>query len=353
MKVEYPLLLVQKFNRKILTNKVFSYFLVAFIIAFIIILRDKPYIYYKYLYNPFVLIILILLSVITITFNKLLGIMLTILLISLFFPKIPKYESIENFEGDELAVVPVSGEDKNIVDDEKEDKNKDTSDEDLENEGSGDEVSDSELKNTKSPEKTNEKDKSDLKGKKDKKEKFKDESSEPTSAPTPELKSDYHKNSVDSDSLNPINLEQIHVGFFKNKQQNTDEDNKKNKSNKDKFKEKFQNNKPKRTRVLPRVARLSQLKESNSKSNNKENQKNEENQESFKTTKKQNNSDSFIGDVRQIINDLDKGKNKMNAKNAIKEINTLMFTKHRSDIQKIIDSDDEDDEEESDDDDYY
>jgi hypothetical protein len=349
MKVEYPLLLVQKFNRKILTNKVFTYFLSAFIIAFIIILRDKPYIYYKYLYNPFILIILILLIVIITTFNKLLGIMLTILLIALFFPKMPKYDSIENFEneGDELVVIPVSGEDKNIVDDEKIKKNSEDSEDDDKSEDGSD--SEEKPKNTTKPKKTEATkttEKPEKPKKTEKKEKFKDDKTERTSVPTPEIKSDYHKNSVDSDSLSSINLEQIHVGFFKNKEQEEKKANPNLNS-----KEKFQN-KVKRTRVLPRVARLSQIKENNSRLNNQENKEN--NKENFKTTKKSNDSNSFIGDVRKIINDLDKGKNKMNAKNAIKEINTLMFSKHRSDIQRIIDSDgDDEDDDDSEDDDYY
>ncbi len=343
MKVEYPLQLLQKFNRKILTNKIFTYFLTGFIIAFTIILRTKPYIYYKYLYNPFVLIVLILLITITITFNKLLGIMLSIFLIALFFPSISNLESIENFEneGEELAVIPVSGEDKNIVDDSKIKSSSTGSD--SEKEESEDEDDEEKIKKTKTKKTSNP-------TKSTKKENFEEEKSEDddksikksTPAPT---NSDFRKEDVNKDELSAINLEKIHVGYFKNKDSETQK-----KSNTQST-EKFEDNRPKKTRILPRIARLNKRKEREN--NDKKNDKT--NKENFNTVKKNSNdSETFLGDVRQIINDLDKGKNKMNAKSAIKQINTLMFTKHKTDIQKIIDSDeDSDDEDDSDLDDYY
>jgi hypothetical protein len=52
-------------------------------------------------------------------------------------------------------------------------------------------------------------------------------------------------------------------------------------------------------------------------------------------------SETFIGDVRQVIKDLDTGRGGMNASNAIKQINNLFYDKHKINIKKIIDKDDD------------
>lgn len=293
MKVEYPLHLFNNFNKQIWTNKIFSYFLIVIIIGYTIGLRNYPEIYYKYLYNPLVLLILICYTLLIAKYNIPLGFMLTFSIIVLYYPKIKTtdnsniMETFENENEDEKINVPIYGEDKNIVDDTKKknkkeklkelkiaedfkNKNKDN-DEDDEEEDDDDEV---------------------------KKERFRE----------------------DDDEVKEIGLEKLNPSYYKNKNNSTKNNSTKNNTTK------------------------------NNTNKSIKDKKNEKEKEKIPQPTKE--SETFIGDVRQVIKDLDTGRGGMNASNAIKQINNLFYDKHKLNIKKIIEKDD-DSEEESDDDDFF
>ncbi len=292
MKVEYPLHLFNNFNKQIWTNKTFSYFLIVIIIGYTIGLRNYPEIYYKYLYNPLILLILICYILLIAKYNIPLGFMLTFSIIVLYYPKIKNnnseiMETFENENEDDKINVPVYGEDKNIVDDTKKiNKNK---------------------KDIKIAEDFKNKDKDE----KDEKEDDEDDDDETEQK---------EKFTEDNDEVKEIGLEKLNPTYYKNKKNNANNNSKSKKNN-----------------------NLKKKSNSNSNSNNTK----EKNQP--QPTKE---SETFIGDVRQVIRDLDTGRGGMNASNAIKQINNLFYDKHKLNIKKIIE-DDDDSEEESDDDDFF
>ena len=121
MKVEYPLQLFKSFNKRIWSNKVFSYFVIALIIGFTVLLKQVPEIYYKYLLNPILLLISIMIIMVITIYNFQLGLILTISLITLYYPAKYYYKNdqLENFEG---TILPIEKSDKNIIDDEYDNK---------------------------------------------------------------------------------------------------------------------------------------------------------------------------------------------------------------------------------------
>jgi hypothetical protein len=286
MKVEYLLKLFNHFNKQIWTNKIFSYFLIAIIIGYTIALRQHPDIYYKYIYNPLVLIILIFSIMLIAKYNTPLGFMLTFSLLALYFPKHSLSEGFE-VEGFETVKTPIYGEDKNIVDDEKKSKNNKTS-------------------KTSEPTKKNQNEKKDD----EEEEEVKDEVDEEDDVKEKSKKKTSDKD-VDEDEVKDIGLEKLNPGYYKNK----NETKTKNK-NSDKKTE---------TDTIPKK------KEQNSLPKSKE-------------------SETFLGDVRQVIKDLDTGRGGMNASNAIKSINNLFYNKHKTNIKKIIEEDDEESEDDDDED---
>lgn len=267
MKVEYPIELFNNFNKSIWTNKIFSYFLIAIIICYTVLLRLNPDIYYKYLFNPIVLIIIIGCILLITRYNIPLGFMLIVSLIALYYPNTNKIIThtpvqIENFENEKIKV-PIPGEDKNIIDDK---KNKKTVDEE-------DEEDD-----------------------KPSTESFEDEKNE----------------------IKDVSLEKLNPGYYTKKKKSNDV--------------KKSNNKTKPTS-------LNNNTKSSSSSNNK-------------TKPTSGQSETFLGDVRNIMRDLDTGKNGINAFSAVKKINNLFYNKHKNNIKKMIEEDD-DSEEDSEDDDFF
>ena len=288
MKVEYLLKLFNHFNKQIWTNKIFSYFLIAIIIGYTIALRSHPDIYYKYIYNPLILIILIFSIILIAKYNTPLGFMLTFSLLALYFPKHPSTNAIE--EGFETVKTPIYGEDKNIVDDEKKSKNNKTT--------KTTKPTKPTKKNQKEEEEIEEVDEEDEEDEEDKvKEKSKKKSDE----------------DADEDEVKDIGLEKLNPGYYKNK--NTTK---------------------------------------NSNSNNKTSEKKTETdtKKEQRTLPKSKDSETFLGDVRQVIKDLDTGRGGMNASNAIKSINDLFYNKHKTNIKKIIEEDD-DESEDDDDEDFF
>ena len=276
MKAEYLLKLFNHFNKQIWTNKIFSYFLIAIIIGYTIALRPHPDIYYKYVYNPLILIILIFSIILITKYNTPLGFMLTFSLLALYFPKHPSSQIVE--EGFESVKTPVYGEDKNIVDDEKKTKNtKPTPTKKSEEEEEAEEEVEEEDKKAK----VNDKKANDKKNKED----------------------------DDEDEVKEIGLEKLNPGYYKNKSKNSEKNNKIST----------------KTTEKPR-------------------------KEEYKNSSK--DSETFLGDVRQVIKDLDTGRGGMNASGAIKTINNLFYNKHKTNIKQIIEQAD-DSEEEDDDEDFF
>jgi len=273
MRVEYPIELFNNFNKSIWTNKVFSYFLITIIICYTVLLRLNPDIYYKYLFNPIVLVIIVGCIVLITRYNIPLGFILTVSLIALYYPNTNKIIThtpvqVENFENQKIKV-PVPGEDKNIVDDETKNKKK-AKEEDVEEEEDDDKPA---------------------------KESFEDEKNE----------------------IKDVSLEKLNPGYYNKKNNNTTD-------------KKKQNNK------------------SSSSNNAKNNNKNTK-LPSPTTKKTPGQSESFLGDVRNIMRDLDTGKNGINAISAVKKINSLFYNKHKNNIKKMIEE--EEDDEESEDDDFF
>jgi hypothetical protein len=271
MKVEYPIELFNNFNKSIWTNKNFSYFLIAIIICYTVLLRLNPDIYYKYLFNPIVLIIIIGCILLITIYNIPLGFMLIVSLIALYYPNTNKIIThtpinIENFENEKIKV-PIPGEDKNIIDDKKLDKKKKDEDDDEE-------------EHTLS------------------KESFEDEKNE----------------------IKDVSLEKLNPGYYTKKK--TSNDTKKS------------NNKTK----------------SSLSSNNKTKPSSSSNN---KTKPTSGQSETFLGDVRDIMRDLDTGKNGINAFSAVKKINNLFYNKHKNNIKKMIEEEDDDSDDDSEDDDFF
>jgi len=302
MKVEYPLQLFKSFNKRIWSNKVFSYFVIALIIGFTVLLKQVPEIYYKYLLNPILLLISIMIIMVITIYNFQLGLILTISLITLYYPAKYYYKNdqLENFEG---TILPIEKSDKNIIDDEYDNKkNNDTesvNEEDNENSQEDEESSDEEPKNIKGNIK--------------------------------------ESNKSNKEQFSGIRLERLNPSYFKN---SSNQNNNKSSNNKS------SNNKSSNNKILKNQS--SNINKINStktleKLTDIKNPKN----------KKQDEESSFLGEVRNIFNDLDTGKNKMKATTAIKKINDLMYNKHKNDIQKILNVEDSDDDDDDSDEDYF
>jgi uncharacterized membrane protein len=314
MKVEYPLQLFQSFNKRIWNNKAFSYFLIAFVIGYTVFLRSLPELYYKYMMNPLILTIIITWIMIISVHNLQLGLLLIVSLIALYYPK-QKYNEImiqENFDNQTL---PIDKYDKNIVDEKKKStktKNKkDNLEEDFE-----DEEKDTEGEEKDAEDDTKEEE-DDTKEEKDAEDNTKEEDD------TKEEKDEKDVDEEDDNKISEMRLENLNPSLYKKKTNNTNNTNNTNKSNKS----------------------------NNSNNSNKSNKVVENLTDLKKKTKSSGNEETFLGEVRQIVKDLDTGKNKMNANSAIKKISNLMYHKHKGDIQKIINR--EESEEEDDDEDYY
>ena len=294
MKVDYLIQLFKSSNKKIWNNKVFSYFLIALVIGFTVILRKLPQIYYKYLLNPVLLLLVVILIILIASHNYSLGIILGVCLIALYYPTQQQYQNIylETFEN-ETETIPIEKTDKNIVDDEepikepvKEPIEKPTEEPKKENKKTDkktdkSEESDGELASDEEPQSEDEKSSKDKKEKEEKEEK-----------------------------ISGMRLENLNPSYYKKKSSNS--------SNNKKIVENFGKN----TKA-----------ESNNKSK----------------SKPKNNEETFLGDVRKIVNDLDTGNNKMNANNAIKKISELMYNKHKTSIQQILNNADDDSDTEDDD----
>jgi hypothetical protein len=290
MKVEYPLQLFQSFNKRILNNKPFSYFLIAFVIGYTVVLRSLPYLYYKYIMNPVILTLIITGIMIISVHNLQLGLLLVVSLIALYYPK-QKYNEImiqENFANQTL---PIDKYDKNIVDE----KKKSTK-------------TNNKIKNKEEDFEDDTKDEVDEEDGKDEEE-SKDEEEEDK---------DEEDDAEDENKISEMRLENLNPSLYKKKASEKENENKKSKSS---------NNTTKTNKVVEKLTNLK------------------------KKTKSSGNEETFLCEVRQIVKDLDTGKNKMNATSAIKKISNLMYHKHKGDIQKIINT--EESEEEDDDEDYY
>lgn len=300
MKVEYLLQLFKSFNNKIWNNKVFVYFLIALVIGFTVILRKLPEIYYKYLLNPVLLLFVVIAIIIITSHNQSLGIVLCVCLIALYYPsnQISKANVyFENFENEnEKETAPIEKTDKNIIDDEKPKKTKEPK-----------EVSDKISEPTKKPNK-NKKDKED------------DVHSQDESQDESDTKSDSEKHSDNEEKISEMRLENLNPSYYNNKKTSSSNSSKK-------IVEKFEKSKPKQNN-------------NNNKLNNNKSK-----------SKPQNNEETFLGDIRKVVNDLDTGKNRMNANNAIKKISELMYNKHKTSIQQILNDDNDTDTDESDNDD--
>jgi len=304
MKVEYPLQLFQSFNKRIWNNKPFSYFLIAFVIGYTIFLRSLPELYYKYMMNPVILTIIIT-GIMIISINNLqLGLLLIVSLIALYYPK-QKYNEMmieENFDNQTL---PIDKYDKNIVDEKKKSTTKDTKttkkknklEEDFEDEEDAEDAEDVED------------DTEDTKDTEDVEDDAEDDTKD---------EEDVEDDEEDENKISEMRLENLNPSLYKKKA-----------SEKDKSKSKSSNNTT-TTKTNKVVEKLTDLK---------------------KESKSSGNEETFLGEVRQIVKDLDTGKNKMNATSAIKKISNLMYHKHKGDIQKIINT--EESEEEDDDEDLY
>lgn len=72
-----------------------------------------------------------------------------------------------------------------------------------------------------------------------------------------------------------------------------------------------------------------------------------------KSKQKKEDETTFIGDIRGVINDLDDTRSNMNAKEAIKKINDLLYKKHRNKFEEIINDDEDDSDSDAEEEDYY
>ena len=307
MKVDYLIQLFKSSNKKIWNNKVFSYFLIALVIGFTVILRKLPQIYYKYLLNPVLLLLVVILIILIASHNYSLGIILGVCLIALYYPTQYQYQKIylETFEN-ETDTIPIEKTDKNIVDDEKPTKEppKEITEEPTEK---------PKLSNKKTDESDKESDKE-----------SDEESDQESQSGDEKSQSGDEKSSGDEkeEKISGMRLENLNPSYYKKKPSNSS-----NTSNNKKIVEKFgKNNKP----------------NPNNKSVIKPNNKSK--------SKPKNKEETFLGEVRNIVNDLDTGNNKMNANSAIKKISELMYNKHKTSIQQILNNNDNDDTDETDDD---
>ncbi len=324
MKVEYPLQLFQNFNKRIWSNKNFSYFIVALVIGFTILLKSFPELYYKYIMNPVLLLVSIMIIIIITIYNFQLGLILTVSLISLYYPaKYYQIEELENFEN----ISPIDKSDKNIVDG---DESTQSANESEEEDSLEENI---EVKETTGTEQDEDEDED-------------DEEDEETSTQKPEIneknntinRSNNSNANLNKEQFSSIRLEKLNPSYFINKSSNS--------SNRSKDSYDFRGSKASNNRVLQKpsfnknskikvVEKLTDVKE-------KKNSK----------TKKDSEA-SFLGEVRNIFKDLDTGKNNMKAKTAIKKINDLMYNKHKTDIQQILNEDEEDDSDDESDEEYF
>jgi DnaJ family protein A protein 5 len=118
-----------------------------------------------------------------------------------------------------------------------------------------------------------------------------------------------NKEDLDEDEVKDIGLEKLNPGYYKNKSKNETKTKTKTNPKNDTTPKKEQNSLP-----------------------------------------KSKDSETFLGDVRQVIKDLDTGRGGMNASNAIKSINNLFYNKHKTNIKKIIAEDDDESEDDEDED---
>ncbi len=288
MKVDYPIKLFNKFTKEILCNPVFTYFLIAIIIGYTIGLRNNPDLYYHILFNPVILAVVIILTMLILLFNKVLGFMLAFSILALYYPKTSSSDNYEVTEHFNTSIVPIAGEDSNIVDDTKSKNNKNKK-----TKLNKTKLNKTKLNKTKISKKEEDSEDSD---KEDVTEDYEDVDEESI------------KDSSKSDNeIKSLALKNLNPGFFKPTKK---EDNKS-------------------TKTTPNGKN-----NSNIKSNNKSEPTPTPNNET---------SESFLGDVRNVINNLDAVKGGVNAKQAIKKINDLFYKKHKSEIQKIIDEEDDDD----------
>lgn len=100
MKVEYPLKLWESFNKKMWANKRFSLFLYAAIILATVLLRPSPHLYYSFLEHPICLSFIVLVIISLTYYNPVLGILLTLSLLALYYPQM----SLEGFKDEEEGV---------------------------------------------------------------------------------------------------------------------------------------------------------------------------------------------------------------------------------------------------------
>ncbi len=290
MKVEYPLQLFHSFNKRIWNNKPFSYFLMAFVIGYTIVLRSSPQLYYKYMMNP-VLLTIVIAGILIISVNNLqLGLLLVVSLIALYYPK-QKNNELTIEESFDNQISPIDKHDKNIVDDDKKKKSKKL------------EEKKKEKDNVEEEEKEDQEEEKD-----DVEEDFEDEEDE-------------EEDDAEENKISEMRLENLNPSLYKKKKETPKSSN--NSSNKS-------NNSSNNSKKV--VEKLTDIKKKTK-------------------TNQNNNEETFLGEVRQIVKDLDTGKNKMNATSAIKKISNLMYHKHKGDIQKIINT--EESEEEESDEEYY
>lgn len=299
MKVDYLLQLFKSSNKKIWNNKVFSYFLIALVIGFTVILRKLPQIYYKYLLNPVLLLLVVILIILITSHNYSLGIILGVCLIALYYPTQYQYQNtyLETFEN-ENDTIPIEKTDKNIVDDEEIIKKQNE-----------EPTKEPKIENKKTDKKNEEKNIES------------DAESDAESVNDEESQSEDEKTSDDKkdEKISGMRLENLNPSYYKKKSSNSSS----NSSNNKKIVEKFEKN------TKPKL---------NNKSNNKS------------KSKPQTKEETFLGEVRKVVNDLDTGNNKMNANSAIKKISELMYNKHKTSIQQILNNNDDDDSDETDED---
>ncbi len=306
MKVESLVQLFQSFNRRIWNNKPFTYLIVGLIICYTVMLRNYPEVYYKYLLDPVLLSIVLISIIIIASYNFQLGLMLIISLFALYYPRqFNKYLIEENVENFENTVSPIEKTDKNIIDDEPKSLKKSVSSKNI--------STNSTLSAKKDKTATSE-DEEDQKSQEG-------DSDEEVSDKEDEEEGEAASDNEEDTKISAIKLESLNPSFYKKK---TAESNSNNKNSKKSVSNKV-------------VEKLTDVKKKDNK----------------KTSNNKDEDHTFLGDVRSIMKDLDTGKNKMNASNAIKKINQLMYQKHRGYIQQIINDADDESEEDDSDDDFY
>jgi hypothetical protein len=247
--------------------------------------------------NPFILTIIITGILIISIHNLQLGLLLVVSLIALYYPK-QKYNEIMIEENFTSQTLPIDKHDKNIVDEKKKSTKKDTKTTNKKNDVEED-FEDEE----KDVEDVEEKDAED------------DAEKDVEEKDVEEKDAEDEEDEEDENKISEMRLENLNPSLYKKKASEN-------------VKSKSSNNTTKTNKV---VEKLTDLK---------------------KKTKTSGNEETFLGEVRQIVKDLDTGKNKMNANSAIKKISNLMYHKHKGDIQKIINTE-ESEEEEDDDEDLY